>query len=94
MKKLLAVLLAGTMALSLAACGGGKTTAGTAKKAAAGNAGGRPTGICLHAPRGRGGRQTTSRYGYKSSGRYDGCRHGECGSRRKGRRGYGTDRPS
>ena len=58
MKKLLAVLLAGTMALSLAACGGGKTTAGTA------------------------------------SGRYDGCRHGECGSRRKGRRGYGTDRPS
>ena len=35
MKKLLAVLLAGTMALSLAACGGGKTTAGTATKAAA-----------------------------------------------------------
>ena len=34
MKKLLAVLLAGTMALSLAACGGGKTTAGTATKAA------------------------------------------------------------
>lgn len=61
MKKLLAVLLAGTMALSLAACGGG---------------------------------QNNSRYGYKSSGRYDGCRHGECGSRRKGRRGYGTDRPS
>ncbi len=61
MKKLLAVLLAGTMALSLAACGGGKTTAGTATKAAA---------------------DTTVR------------RHGECGSRRKGRRGYGTDRPS
>ena len=32
--RLLAVLLAGTMALSLAACGGGKTTAGTATKAA------------------------------------------------------------
>ena len=34
-------------------------------------------------PRGMRRRQNNSRYGYKSSGRYDGCRHGECGSRRE-----------
>ena len=61
MKKLLAVLLAGTMALSLAACGGGKTTAGTATKALA---------------------DTTV------AGTENAAAEG------KGRRGYGTDRPS